>query len=105
MGIFQSPMNGIQNQNVLFTMDGDVLDITNIRPLERPKEQGVVNAPEPVPIDLNSIKESILGEKITLIQMFYKRGIHIQVEASLFREERTQSMIMDNMRELNENEA
>lgn len=86
---YNSPF-GYENENYLFTMDGDVLEMEPEYHFAANKSQGQVFGPNPIPIDLNGIKESIIGQRITLVQQFIKRGITLEVEISLFRQERVE---------------
>jgi hypothetical protein len=83
---YNSPF-GFENDNYLFTMDGDILELESPQLKLNKDDQGEIENPNPIPIDLNSIKESIIGQRITLVQQFIKRGITLEVEISLFRQE------------------
>jgi len=57
---YNSPF-GFENDNYLFTMDGDILELESHQLKLNKDDQGEIENPNPIPIDLNSIKESIIG--------------------------------------------
>ena len=52
---------GFEKENCLFTLDGDILELDQPRGQIAYDQHGIVISPNPIPIDLNGIKDSIIG--------------------------------------------